>query len=361
MLNKKYFLFFKTGDAELRALENISHSKKNILPIIELTRGRKSKNDTTGKIAKRMDKLESLFQDKDICLDLTTDRNLSNDETDILFNPHQGYKEWVKFLLIQKRKGYFRAIIPTILVDSEDENLENNLILQADALCKNFDYVAYRNNIADDGCYDDIDLIKDKLEENGTKLLFIIDCEYIAPLAWNSYAKKISMRITNILKKIKDAKFVIISSSFPKNVVDIGNKDADTFPLNEIDLYNEVIKSHDRAIVKYGDYGTINPIRNDTVVMVRGWIPRIDVPLDKEIYYHRMKKVNNTYSDTYIELAKKYIITDSRFPKTLKNNWGIDQIKLCAKGNSPGSSPSFWISVRMNIHIEQQLLRLGLI
>ncbi|MDR3596873.1 beta family protein [Clostridium sp.] len=361
MFNKKYILFFKTGDAELRALENFAHSMKNILPIIEITRGRKSRNDEIGKISKRLDKIEHLFKDRDICLDLTTDDNLANDETELLFNPHQGYKEWVKFLLTQKNKAIYKSIIPTILVDIDDGDIERNIKLQAEALCKNFKYVAYRNNIADDGCYDDIDLVKDSLGKYDTKLLFILDCEYITPLAWKSYANKISIRIENILKKIKDAKIVIISTSFPRNVVDIGNEDMDSFRLNEIDLYNEVIKKYDRSIVKYGDYGTINPIRNDTVIMVRGWVPRIDVPLENEIYYNRKKKGANSYSDTYIELARDYIIPDPRFPKSLKNNWGIDQIKLCAKGNSPGSSPSFWISVRMNIHIEQQLLRLGLV
>ena len=29
--------------------------------------------------------------------------------------------------------------------------------------------------------------------------------------------------------------------------------------------------------VIYGDYASINPTRNDTITMARGWIPRIDV------------------------------------------------------------------------------------
>jgi len=52
-------------------------------------------------------------------------------------------------------------------------------------------------------------------------------------------------------------------------------------------------------------------------------------------------------------------VSDNRFPLSLNKNWGINQIKNASDGASPGSSPSFWISVRMNIHIEQQLMRLS--
>ena len=40
----KYSLLLKTGDAEIRAAKHFT-TLSNLLPIIELTRGRKSKND----------------------------------------------------------------------------------------------------------------------------------------------------------------------------------------------------------------------------------------------------------------------------------------------------------------------------
>ena len=110
--------------------------------------------------------------------------------------------------------------------------------------------------------------------------------------------------------------------------------------------------------IVYGDYGSINPIRNDNIVMARGWIPRIDVPTQREIFYKRERRGENNYSNTYSRVARK-IVRDSRFPKNFSYNWGIEQINNCAKGASPGSNPSFWISVRMNIHIQQQIERLN--
>ena len=358
-MKDKYCLLFKTGDAELRALENLWFESQNIFPIIELTRGRKSKIETIGKIEKRLNKIESLFHNKEICLDLTTSPALTNEEIIGLYDFKNGYKKWVEFLIKQKGKKIYKNIIPNILVDTNDTNIERNLRLQVEKLSNEFLSIAYRNDLADDGCYEDLEMIKSTINKSNANFYFILDCEYIAPGSWHSYANKINIRISKIQKIIPQTKFIIVSTSFPKYVSDIGRDDNDTFGLNEIDLFNSVSSVHGVKDIFYGDYGSINPVRNDLVTMSRGWIPRIDVPLATEIFYHRLRRENRDYSETYIELAHDYIIVDKRFPKKLNKNWGIKQILSCAAGNSPGSSPSFWISVRMNIHIEQQLRRLG--
>ena len=161
-----------------------------------------------------------------------------------------------------------------------------------------------------------------------------------------------NVRINKIKNIYKDSKFILTSTSFPRYVNEIGKDDTDTFRLNEIDLFNEVIQAHGSNNVLYSDYGSINPIRNDRVIMSRGWIPRIDVPLEKEIFYYRKRKETREYYQTYTELARDKVVKDKRFPKKLNKNWGINQINACANGNARGSSPSFSITVRMNIHIE---------
>jgi hypothetical protein len=91
--------------------------------------------------------------------------------------------------------------------------------------------------------------------------------------------------------------------------------------------------------------------------MARGWIPRIDVPLQDKIYYYKKRRPKGmrAYATTYKQVAQS-ITSDPRFPD-LKNNWGIQQIKQCVS-NAPSSIPRFWISVRMNIHLEQQVRRI---
>ena len=136
----------------------------------------------------------------------------------------------------------------------------------------------------------------------------------------------------------------------------MGDLDTDTFSISEISMYNSIQQTHDDVI--YSDYASINPIRNDTITMARGWIPRIDVPLSDEIFYYKQRRPKgvSAYASTYIQVAQ-LVCFDQRFPSNL-GIWGIEQIKACAAGGTPSSSPSFWISVRMNIHIAQQVKRI---
>ena len=73
-----------------------------------------------------------------------------------LFDPQSGYKNWLTFLKEQKKKQIYRNIIPVILVNTEDIQLEKSLSSQVKGLSKEFTKKAYRNNLADDGCYDDM-------------------------------------------------------------------------------------------------------------------------------------------------------------------------------------------------------------
>ena len=124
--------------------------------------------------------------------------------------------------------------------------------------------------------------------------------------------------------------------------------------LFKVDSYNDCLKI-DKNII-YGDYGSINPIRNDNIVMARGWIPRIDVALSNSYFYHKKRREGNSYAETYKTVAKK-VVNDPYFPRKLKC-WGTDQI-IISQRTPVSLIPSFWISVRMNIHIEQQLRRIS--
>lgn len=358
-MNKNYYLLLKTGDAEFRALSNIEESTKDrFFPIIELTRGRKLKGKDEWPIKSRVEKICDIFSDKMICLDLTSTSQLSCSEITELYSPEDGYKNWLNFLIQLKDTGKFKAIVPCVIANFNDDNFIANYKRQIEILKSNFETIAYRSSLKDDGCYDDFEIIKDVLGEGS--FICIIDCEYVTGGSWRtSFAPRVTARISNSQKILGDkVQFVVCSTSFPNNIGKIGNDISDSFQLNEIDLFNEVRNNISSEIsVAYGDYGSINPERNDGVVMARGWIPRIDVPTQGEVYYHRERKGNNDYSSTYSKVAR-YVTKDVRFPKNLKC-WGLNQIIYCADGASPGASPSFWISVRMNIHINQQTKRLS--
>jgi len=352
-------LLFKTGDAELRCLANADDSlKQYILPIIEITRGRKLKGEEKYPIENRLKKVYEIFPDQPICLDLTSSSNLLCDEIRELFTPTNGYEKWLTFLRNVKEIGRYTKLIPCIQSNFDDDNFIENYRSQISTLLAEFTKVAYRSNLKEEGYYDDIGIIKPLLTEK-EQLLFIIDCEYLVSGSWHSFADKTIARIKNVYDILGDkVMFTVCATSFPNNISDIGNDAGDTFGIIEIDLYNEIrAKTDPRISIIYGDYGSISPKRNDEVIMARGWIPRIDVPTETEIYYIRERRTPaRDYARTYTFVAQK-VMSDYRFPHKL-HCWGIDQIKICAEHGAPGASPSFWISVRMNIHLNQQQNRL---
>lgn len=358
-MDKKYTIIIKTSDAEIRAVENTSKAQlSQIFPVIEITRGRKiTKNKVeTYPFDKRLSKMKKIFENQVVSFDLTSEDSLSSDEINYLYNPQNGYKNWVDFLIQIKEEGVFEEIIPTLILNLDDDNFEENLLLQVKNIKKHFKSILYRNSIADENCYDDFELIKDELV--GVNLYVLVDCGYTPQASYRNVALKSVARITNLQSILdENVNYIICSTSFPNNVRDLGDVDSDTFSISEIDIY-DIVKQECNNVI-YGDYASINPIRNDTVVMARGWIPRIDTPLETSIFYYKQRRPRgvSAYASTYIQVAQ-LTVQDPRFPMSIENNWGIEQIKACAKGGAPSSSPSFWISVRMNIYVAQQLKRI---
>lgn len=371
-MNKHYALIVKTGEAEIRALEQTNVEVLECLfPIIELTRGRKlpSRKDSLKPTEQypfdnRLQKIKEIFRGKEVCLDITSDESLMNLKINSLYNPNNGYENWINFLIDLKAENIFKEIIPCIIINSEDDQLEENLLLQVKSLKNHFSSIIYRSNIFDENCYIDLELLKDELQD--VNLFIVIDSEYVVQAAQHAYSLKVEARIANLQKIInQSAKFIISATSFPNNISEIGNDSNDSFRLCEVEIFNHIMLSfnspkHNDII--YSDYGSINPVRNDTISMARGWIPRIDVPLPNEIFYFRQRRPKGVsqYSTTYNAVART-VVNSSKFPRMLSENWGIQQIVNCSNGDSPASNPAFWISVRMCIHIEQQVRRLNLL
>ena len=125
-------------------------------------------------------------------------------------------------------------------------------------------------------------------------------------------------------------------------------------PIKEISFFEKVKKesTNSKLNLIYSDYATANPLRNDNIVMARGWIPRIDVPYKRDIYISRIKRGTSDYLTKYHEDAEQIVNDD--FFKNISNDidcWGLTEIQRAAEGMVGGAAPSFWISVRINIHL----------
>lgn len=364
-MKTKYCIIAKTGSSEMRAMQNLSSDNLNkILPVVELTRGR-AKNIGTKQdpmfiypYESKISKIKEIFSSTQFALDVTSEESLSSQEIDSLFDYSNGYANWIDLIRLLKQEGF--NIIPSILRNYDDDNFEENLKRQVENISSSFSEIMYRCTLDDEGITDDVKLIIEYLKslERHCNLIIILDCGWISPASYKDAANVCISKIKELIEKTstKEHNIIVCSTTFPNNVSEIGKDFSDVFDLREIDMYELIAKQYPKVI--YGDYGSINPIRNDQIVMARGWIPRIDVALERQIYYYRERKGERSYSDTYTYVARKAVSND-KFPSSL-DSWGFRQIKNCALGDAPSASPSFWISVRMNSHIIQQINRLKL-
>lgn len=364
-MDKKYCVIAKTAQAELRGMSKLSRDVLDkILPIIELTRGRKTTSKETKEVTypyfKLIEKVKEIYRGCDIAFDVTSIESLSSPEIDELFSPKDGYTEWIKLLDNLRVEGYFKSIIPSVLLNYNDENFEDNVKSEIQQLNSRFDGIMYRYSIGNEDGIEDLKLISNSFPDK-KELLVVIDCEYVPTSSIGSTMAVCKTTIQNIQSILgqRNYKLVLVSTTYPNNVTETNDEYADDIPLREIDLYNGVCNEYNDVI--YGDYGTVNPQRNDSIIMANGWLPKIDVALPTLVYYkrHRRPKGTTAYSSTYEQVAR-LATADPRFPLSLIDIWGIRQIVDCSMGSVPSSQPSFWISVRMNTHVSQQVLRLGL-
>jgi len=350
----RYIPVMKTGDAELRGLDNLSSDVKNhIVPLIELTRSRSSKKVPQGDIFRRLQKLKEVFGNRPFMLDLTAIEDLRNDQIRRLQDTTEGYINWIEFLKEVKRD--FGQLIPVIQISDigvkDETELDTRIEEQASKLNEFFETVAYRFPISDKEYTQDIEVICKGISSK--KIICIIDAGFILRGKSPDYSKK-AIEVIEDIKKLGISKIALAATSFPKNIMDYSNEDDQgEFYLEEWLLYKDVSAKIDTELL-YGDYATIHPIRSSQAGG-NGWIPRIDVPKRKKLFFYRSRKgkLEKNYKAAYIRVAKQ-VTKDDRYKKLVKalgTCWGIEQIELAAEGYPQGLSPSFWISVRMNINI----------
>lgn len=360
----KYTLQLKTGDAEIRALKFIPQDifeREGFSLLIELTRGRKSKKDQIGDFQKRIKSFKDFLPTgAKIFFDITSDPNLSNIQIDELFNPQDGYKNWQE--IFSELKEYFINSVPMLIYNDIDTGYKN-FIEQINSFAATYHKFGYKiyPSLTPEIISAELRLINDALAKYpDTELYVFYDQGYIV----DGLVKIAEERATScigvaygILKQQSKVKFIFGSTSFPDSVTSLSGKADGEINCTEVMLFDTVKTAIDPIQISYSDYGSITPKRNDEPAFYgRGWIPRIDVPiLNPKIFYYRRRKEKLDYADTYTLVAKD-CIADSRFPD-IDNCWGIETIKNAAKGLKPGATPSFWVSVRMNIYIQQQLIR----
>jgi hypothetical protein len=362
-----YVPIVKTGDAEMRGIECLAERiKDSITPLIELTRSRSTKKLPRGDVYRRIERLIQAYGKRRIILDLTSIPELSNEQIQDMLRSDDGYKNWVGFLVSLKED--LPDLIPTIQINEDIDNvkeMENRLRGQARNLGAWFDMLGYRISITDDAYIDDLTILKEVIPRFAERTICVIDCAFIDQKKGIVFAKRAKDIIDNLVSF--GVRYIILSAtSFPQNPIEYGEDKQGEYNLEEITTFNKVCNeleptSKKKVSLIYSDYASINPNRNDQRGG-RAWVPRIDVPTERGLFYRRHRRnsqIKESYARAYTRVAQDITkVPDYRnIREKLHDCWGIKQIELAAAGEPQGLAPSFWISVRMNIHITLQSLK----
>lgn len=343
MIKQKYVPLIKTTDAELRGYSELAMDVKDqLLPLFELTKSRKTKLEPYGNVEKRMLKIKNVLGDRPFILDLTTHPDMDNYQIKDLLDKHDGFKCWREFL--ESHSDY--KIIPVVHVNPDELEETTKLVRWLDSRYEKFVFKAessdgelpsYLDSIVA-GCSD------------VNKLLIIIDAQFVENDNFHAKCAGSIARANeaNDLYGIKN--IVIASSSFPRSVYNHTSDCRDSegsFARFDEKLVAAVTSSTDVNII-YGDYASIHPAR----YQVGGgtWVPRIDYPLENSYIYTRYRR----NVGGYIKAAEEMVL-NSMF--TALDCWGYDEIKASAEGEPNGLSPSYWIAVRLNLHITEKVKR----
>lgn len=353
--NQRYLPILKTKDAELRGVCSLAReTKKGIVPLFELTKSRSTKKNPEGPVRRRLTKIAEDYGRTEIGLDLTSFTDLKNAEINDFFSSAGGFRKWTDF--IAEQKYTFPHLHPVLLisdvgVDTEEKYAERHQT-EVKHLYNSCEEIIYR--IPSD--YEAVEFDLEHFFKDFPSPIVLLDMEFIPKEKGKIYAKNALKMIELIAQpKYGVQKIILAGSSYPKDPTENGDDLHGENVLEEIVMFDICKKQHPKLI--YGDYATIYPLPNLRAGST-GWVPRIDFPIvtGKSIIYHRdRKKINEgTYKQAYIRAAET-VVNDARFQLLRKRigdqNWGIRQIMDAAAGYPPGMSPSFWISVRINLHV----------
>lgn len=342
-----YSPILKTTDAELKALRHLGlEVLESALPILELTRSRRSKNNPEGSIAKRIDQIQDILGKHPFILDVTTEPAMSNAQIDsILFGGADGFRSWIRQVRDMRDQGLL--VIPMIHYDPVHEV---GVGRQIKRLLKLSPVLAFRVDPHDDDLDHYLRFFAQHM--NISDLILVLDGRYLS-LSNNpdgDYADYFHGKVTHIQSSHAPKGIVCAFSSFPDSVTrkHYGDDESGTFPVAEL-VTNRNLQS---VGVVAGDYGSVHPLRYSTGGGT--WIPRIDfVGDDDQFHYHRYRREDGGY----VRAAGK-VVDDEHYQAIAGPfTWGDTEIELAAGGEPSGKSPSHWIAVRVSLYITQMTLK----
>lgn len=341
--NARYVCAVRTRKAELCGLEHVTNaSQRGLLPIFEISKSRRTKSNPEGGVDISVSELLKCFPDAPFVADVTSLANLWNAQVEALLDPEDAFSTWRVFV----RDRLPRYAIP--VVHLEDPFNDAAVRTQLDEFLGRNGYAAIRIP-SEFGALDGLSDTLANYSNSASRLAVFADVGMVLPKGFSGAAARVS-EIGAHCADIEPGLFAPLASSFPSSVTQLGGDETGQFELQETKLSRLLHEEFDDLNVAHGDYGCIHPL--DMEGMAINWVPRVDVPLDATVFYHRYRRDSGGYVH-----AAQAALRDARYvPMPC---WGHDNIAEAAAGHPRGKSPAHWISVRLNFHVERQLTRVA--
>jgi hypothetical protein len=343
----EYSPFLKFKENEIRALKYLSsEDRKNIVPLLELSRDDKYTEDIlVSRINRYLKKLKNGIEPE---FTFYIDNYEVPDNIKIKGND--------SYLYLVNAFSEFN-IIPVIGFDRLDTHNEiginyANKVAKIIALRVTQDYfenfLAYKNDLKN--------LIS--MLNSDTSCILLIDCNYLD----NTIIEK---RKTNIMKLLENksdlsifSKIVICGSSIPNSIGEVVKTDTDkTINRNEILIYKEIKKYFPDLKIIFGDYTIVSPgyseINITLEAMFNVMTPKIIYSFSNSHYVSRGKSIKKHGYEQYFKQAEA--ILKKTFYRGRDFSWGdnylYERVKYKAKKITPGTI----IGPTVNAHIKYMI------
>ena len=342
--NTQYVPVIRTRRAELKGLSYIQKATlRHIVPLIEYTKSRRSSKNPDGSISISIEKTKDILGDQPYIADITSLKNLQNKEILQLLNPENNFSKWTEFV----KKQLPPNCVPTLHLTLPFS--EESLKTQVSKFRDQHEYLAVRIPTSYDE-YTDVLKTLQGILGNLEKIVILIDASFVQPRVVDGAVAKLTEMVREC-NKYAPIFCSTLASSFPNSVVSTGygGDEHGAFALTEVTISEKIKNTFPEATIVHGDYASIHPLDFDGTIT--NWVPRVDVPLNKHLYYYRYRRDDGGY----IHAAKR-AVKDKAYVRL--NCWGCDNIEDAAKGEPQGRNPAHWIAVRLNIHMTRQIKRL---
>lgn len=339
--NYIYAPVIRTRASELQGIAKLrEETKVKLLPRVDL-----AKLGQNHSVNNSLDKWLSSFSGPAI-LNLAPYEKLRVSEYDDLVDSSNNFRQWISF--VEKSKCANESLIPSIIYNNKVTKRE--FVKQVHELESQFKKIVLT---VDPRKERDIQAALEAatVVNEIDNLLIILDCGQINP-SRQMLALESTLDAINRLRSIDTSvEIVTASTSFPKSFApfcsDIAGEKG-IIPMLEWDNYH-TLGGQDVAI--YGDYASVHGEFYES----RGvFVARVDYPTPSEWIFERRRKLTDdkTGKELY-QLAAQEIINNEVWDDDL-DLWSTDIIRKVSRGEiEKFASPSKWISVRVNLHIER--------